>query len=148
MLRLTLWSGKQTSLGRLVASRAIRLLWFILQQSPSFLVMVGCLFQPSVRTWVIRWQPCVVAMPVISVLRWFLRKVLLGIGIGHSRPCVCRLKPSSESNQTSPSLAVPVSSSVTLAARATPCSYSRPLSRRSYQFSRIPNRLCGHRLDD
>lgn len=133
------WSGKQKSLLRLVPYTAVRLLWFILQHSPSFLVMVGCLFQPSFFAWVIRWQPWVAAMPVIAVLRWFLRKVLPRPEFAYSRPCACRLKPSSESG---PTLVAP------LTARATPWSYSRPLGRRSSKFSRIPDRLCGRRLDD
>jgi len=140
------WLGKQTSLLRAVVSTAVRLLWFILQHSPSFLAMVGCLFQVPFCTWMIRWQPYIVAMPLASVLRWFLGKILPGSGFGYSRSCfffqVFKLRP--ESSQT---LAVPAS--VTLAARATPWSYSRrPLGRRSPQFSRIPDRLCGRRLND
>ncbi len=135
---------KQTSFVHLVVSMAIKLLWFILQHSPSFLVMVGFPFQLSVRTRMIRWQPCFVAMPVISVLRWILRKILPRPRFRYSRPCGCCFKPSLESSQT---LAAPISS-VTLAARATPWSYSRPRGWRSSQFSRIPDRLCGRRLDE
>ena len=141
------WLGKQTSLLRAVISTAIRLLWFILQRLPPFLAMVGYLFQVSFCTRIIPWQPYIVAMPVVSVLRWFLRKILAGPGFGYSRPCVFQdFKLRSESSQT---LAAPTSS-VTLAARATPWSYGRRPSgrRRSPQFSRIPDRLCGRRLND
>ena len=142
--------GEQTTLLRAVVSTAVRLLWVILQHLPSFLAMVGCPFQVSFCTWMIRWQPYIVAMPVVSVLRWFLWRFLRFLprpGFGYSRPCVfqgfklLRL----ESSQAS---AAPTSS-VTLAARATHWSYSRrPHGRRSHQFSRIPDRLCGRRLND
>jgi len=138
--------GKRTSILRAVVSTAVRLLWFILQRLPPFLAMVGYLLQVSFCTWMIRRQPYIVAMPVVSVLRWFLRKILARPGFEYSRPDVFQgFKLRSESNQT---LAAPTSS-VTLAARATAWSYGcRPSGRRRAQFSRIPDRLCGRRLND
>ncbi|KAH9990984.1 hypothetical protein BJV74DRAFT_836825 [Russula compacta] len=101
-------------------STIVRLLWLIFQHSSPFLVL-----------------PCVVA--TISVFRWFLRTILLGQGFGYSRPCVCGFRASVESRKT---LSAP------LAARATPWVGRRPFGWRSSQFSRIPDRLCGRRLDD
>jgi len=115
-------SLKQISLLHLVASTAIRLLWSTLQHIPSFVVM-----------------PFAVA--VISVLRWFLPKILPRRSF-YSRPCACNFKGSLENKQT-------LDSSVTLGARATtPWARRRPFGWRSSQFSRIPDRLCMGRLDD
>ena len=139
--------GEQTTLLRAVVSTAVRLLWIILQHLPSFLAMVGRLFQVSLCTGMIRWQPYIVAMPVVSVLRWFLWRFLPRPGFGYSRPCgfqAFKLRSESSSQTSAAS-----TSSVTLAARATHWSYGRrPHGRRSHQFSRIPDRLCGRRLND
>jgi hypothetical protein len=87
-------------------------------------------------------QPCIVA--ILSMLRWSLKKILTRQRFRYPRPCVCSFKASSESNQTSAAHLSPV----TLTARATPWVRRRAFGWRSSQFSRIPDRLCGRRLDE
>jgi hypothetical protein len=128
------YTVKHVSLVRLVASAVAWLLWFILQQSYTFLAMVGRLSQLYV-TWIICWQPCVVA--IVSLLHWFLGKILPGKELVVP-PWACRFRASLHRGQTS---AAP-----NLRARATLWNRRRPSEWRSSQFSRIPDRLC-RRLD-
>ncbi|KAI0292894.1 hypothetical protein BC826DRAFT_404303 [Russula brevipes] len=111
---------KQFSLLRLVASTVV------VQHSPSFIA-----------------TPCIVA--ILSMVRWSLKRILIRQGFRYPAPCVCSFKATSlESNQTSAAHLSPV----TLTARATPWVRHRTFGWRSSQFSRIPDRLCGRRLDE
>ena len=137
---------KQIPLLRLIAPTLVRLLWFILRHSPSFLIMVCRPFPAFWVCWDDPLQPCIV--PIVSLFCRILRKILPWQVSGYSHPCVWGLKTSLDSDaETSQSPSAPTSA-VTFAAQSTSWARHRPFGWRSSKFSRIPDRLCGRGVDE